>query len=578
MPQQEEILLVEAENDLDTLPQNNRQVPSTYASDRYKIDYGKIGFETFHINLEPRFVGRSVSVKFELINSVNAVYIDNVAFKSKHLKLSNPTEARNFTIGEYQENYLIEKPQYSLSFNKTRNTPNWVSWTLNPSWLGYTSRPSMGFAVDPDLDKTQWYQLYDSDFALTEQVEKSYTYNRYTNYKGSKEELAYFWPDPGHMTASGDRNRSEKDLFATFLTTNIVPQDLKSNRGLWRTFEVELQNRVRDRGDSIFISAGVYGTGGGERDADENGVPYSKLEFKDTPKPITKNPNKFKEFKGTTNTSEKIQVPSAVWKTVIGYSRDNTGKYPKLNEPTYHFALWVPNNSLEIKKEISYKKDTPQVSPKSSSWKDFTISIQELEDRLNRDSDKPDSFEYEFLSSKAIKDGSKKENIKRNKKDILNTANLLAANNFTYPVITPLSKLTIPNTSIGQNSILENSIVENNSLTENKTFDIIDYPHISSSKVNSSQISFGEIGLIKPSKTEVSLGQVSAKETSLAQTSATQINFPHISLEENSLIQNSSTQIGSTQVGIIKTSSPQIGITQVSPTQGGFFKMSILQV
>ena len=38
------------------------------------------------------------------------------------------------------DNYLMVKPQYALSYNRSKGTANWVSWELNSSWLGHIDR------------------------------------------------------------------------------------------------------------------------------------------------------------------------------------------------------------------------------------------------------------------------------------------------------------------------------------------------------------------------------------------------------------------------------------------------------
>ncbi len=50
---------------------------------------------------------------------------------SVHLKLGNPTNANT-----EPDNYLLVKPQYTLSYSKTKAHANWVSWELTKSYLG----------------------------------------------------------------------------------------------------------------------------------------------------------------------------------------------------------------------------------------------------------------------------------------------------------------------------------------------------------------------------------------------------------------------------------------------------------
>ncbi|MDE5114816.1 MAG: DNA/RNA non-specific endonuclease, partial [Trichodesmium sp. St15_bin1_1] len=49
-----------------------------------------------------------------------------------HITLGNPSNAT--TNIENSDNYLMEKSQYVLSYNRNKGTANWVSWQLNKSW------------------------------------------------------------------------------------------------------------------------------------------------------------------------------------------------------------------------------------------------------------------------------------------------------------------------------------------------------------------------------------------------------------------------------------------------------------
>ncbi len=53
-----------------------------------------------------------------------------------HLKYGNPSNANS----KDTNNYLLEKPQYALSYNCKTGIPNWVSWQLDRSWLGSVDR------------------------------------------------------------------------------------------------------------------------------------------------------------------------------------------------------------------------------------------------------------------------------------------------------------------------------------------------------------------------------------------------------------------------------------------------------
>ena len=140
-----------------------------------------------------------------------------------HLRYGNPSQAQTRL-----NNYLIERPQYALSYNCRAGIPNWVSWQLDRSWLGKVDR-SNDFRPDPDLP------------------EKCYAAKPY-DYRGS----GY---DRGHLVPSGDRTRRKEDNSATFIMSNIIPQAPANNREVWREFEEYCRNLVY-QGKELYIVAG----------------------------------------------------------------------------------------------------------------------------------------------------------------------------------------------------------------------------------------------------------------------------------------------------------------------------------
>lgn len=145
------------------------------------------------------------------------------------LILGNPSNATPDVANE--NNYLMPKPQYTLSYNRSRASANWVAWRLDSTWIGSAPRQD-DFRPDPALP-AGWYQVMDSD------------------YSGS----GY---DRGHMTPSGDRTRSVPDNSATFLMTNILPQYGPNNQGSWNDFENYLRG-LANAGNEIYIFSGGVG-------------------------------------------------------------------------------------------------------------------------------------------------------------------------------------------------------------------------------------------------------------------------------------------------------------------------------
>jgi DNA/RNA endonuclease G (NUC1) len=148
------------------------------------------------------------------------------------LLLGNPTNATTNTANE--NNYLMVKPQYTLSYNRSRAIANWVGWRIDSSWLGTAPRQD-DFRADTDLP-AGWYRVQDGD------------------YSGSGF-------DRGHMVASADRTRSIPDNSATFLMTNIIPQLPANNQGPWADFEDYLRTLV-NAGNELYIFSGGHGSAG----------------------------------------------------------------------------------------------------------------------------------------------------------------------------------------------------------------------------------------------------------------------------------------------------------------------------
>ena len=148
------------------------------------------------------------------------------------LILGNPSGATPDIANE--NNYLMPKPQYTISYNRSKATPNWVAWRLDTSWIGSTQRQD-DYRPDPALP-AGWYQVQDFD------------------YSGS----GY---DRGHMCPSGDRTNSVANNSATFLMTNFVPQLSANNQGPWEDLESYCRI-LASQGNELYIFDGPVGNQG----------------------------------------------------------------------------------------------------------------------------------------------------------------------------------------------------------------------------------------------------------------------------------------------------------------------------
>src|SRR5258707_1268804 len=74
-----------------------------------------------------------------------------------HLALGTPGD------GTAQDDYVLQRAQYALSYNRFRNTANWVSWHLVAADYGDAPRRSGSFLQDPALPDG-WYAVRHRDY------------------------------------------------------------------------------------------------------------------------------------------------------------------------------------------------------------------------------------------------------------------------------------------------------------------------------------------------------------------------------------------------------------------------------
>ncbi len=234
--------------------------------------------------------------------------------RSVHLRLGNPSNA--VANVAKPDNYLMVKPQYALSYNRSKGTPNWVSWQLNSTWLGETERQN-NFRPDPQLP-VGWYRVSPRD---------------YTN--------SGF--DRGHLTSSEDRGGTVEANSATFLMTNIIPQAPDNNRGPWVALEEYCRGLVR-QGKELYIIAGGRGQGG----VGEQG-------------PMT------------TLAAGKVVIPASTWKVIVVLDQPGAG-LKGITTKTRVIAVDMPNQQgIKRNSWQSFKTSVDQLEAKTQY--DFLSSV-----------------------------------------------------------------------------------------------------------------------------------------------------------------------------------------------------------
>jgi endonuclease G len=247
-------------------------------------------------------VNSAVAVRFKVVKltgGTNRLNIDNISIdsyasptptptplpsSSVHLTMGNPSNATPDV--SQPANYLMEKPQYALSYHRDNGRANWVSWHLDSTWMGSTPRQD-NFRNDTTLP-SGWYQVSGTD------------------YTGSGF-------DRGHYCPSADRTSTVADNSATFLMTNMMPQSPDNNQGPWADLESYARTLV-NAGNELHIVMGGAGQGG----TGSNG--------------------------GVTMTiaGGHVQVPAQTWKVIL-VQPQGTNDVARVTTSTRVIAVRMPN-------------------------------------------------------------------------------------------------------------------------------------------------------------------------------------------------------------------------------------------
>ena len=235
------------------------------------------------------------------------------------LFFGNPTDA--FADTSLALNYLMIKPQYTLSYNTQTLCPNWVAWHLGTENMGEADRMD-DFRPDPELP-VGWYGIKKAD----------YQYNKYGF-------------DRGHVCPSADRTTTKEDNSMTFLMTNMVPQSPDNNRVIWMHFE-NYERELAKAGNELYIVAGPYGTGG------------------------TSSKGTFDEIPVTLKSGDVLHmnVPAYTWKVVLAIPAGE-GDLSRVDESAVAIAINVPNK---------------MGMQKTGDWEQFICSIDEIEELTSYD-------------------------------------------------------------------------------------------------------------------------------------------------------------------------------------------------
>jgi endonuclease G len=258
---------------------------------------GEVVYSTGILNTTIFNIGQKGSIRFriqklnggrlnidDITTGAEAVATVSNTFKASrdnNMALGNPSKADD----RNEENLLVVKPQFALSYNNKKGIPNWVSWHLSSAWKGDAERCNC-FSPDTTLPKSYFK-------ALTSQyVGKGF--------------------DRGHLCPSDDRDGNTVDNAATFLMTNIAPQAPNLNRDVWEKLETYCR-QLASEGNELYIIAGCYGIGGAGEKATRNDL------------------------------GNRISVPARFWKVVVVLPNGNDD-IKRINKDTRVIAVDMPND------------------------------------------------------------------------------------------------------------------------------------------------------------------------------------------------------------------------------------------
>jgi len=253
------------------------------------------------------------------------------------LFFGNPSDSIADTVAS--NNYLMEKPQFTICYNSDTLNPNWVAWHLAASDLGEADRADT-FRPDTELP-AGWYAVRKNDYKFT-----------------------YYGFDRGHICPSADRTANTEDNSMTFLMTNMVPQAPDNNRIVWVALEKFEREQVL-AGKEAYIFAGPYGKGGSGDKGYFEEIPITLKDGREL----------------------SITVPSHTWKIILFMPEgENDFERATRSGQTEIIAVNVPNE---------------KGCGKNGSWEQYLCSVNYIEEITGYDFFEllPDDVEEEIESS-----------------------------------------------------------------------------------------------------------------------------------------------------------------------------------
>lgn len=136
--------------------------------------------------------------------------------------------APQISSGENEITYLC-RSGYAVAYKNTLKNPLYVVEHLTTTRIGKEIRTN-NFRIDYDLKE---------------------------NYRTTTIDYIRSGFDKGHMSPAANNSSNKKSMSESFLLSNIVPQNSKLNRGIWRKLEILIRDWVVKENRELFIIQGT---------------------------------------------------------------------------------------------------------------------------------------------------------------------------------------------------------------------------------------------------------------------------------------------------------------------------------
>jgi DNA/RNA endonuclease G (NUC1) len=172
-----------------------------------------------------------------------------VAAPSATAQYANHAEFGEPADGDASDDFLVRRTEFTSSFNRNRNIPNWVTYNLEATHIVPGQDRCDCFTYDP---------LLPADF-------RRYTTADYTGVGGATPFHGYAI-DRGHLVRSFDRTAGALDNARTFYFSNVIPQAADNNQGPWANLENYLGGLAQNQNKEVYVITGPAGSKGTLKD------------------------------------------------------------------------------------------------------------------------------------------------------------------------------------------------------------------------------------------------------------------------------------------------------------------------